>query len=402
MSAGRIGGALCAVLLAASAPPLAAQESVFNLPGFGLPGSSESVRAQALGGAGIALPGNIFTLDSPASHARFDRAGLYLSLLGQQTRVEDETRSGEFDDVVFPMGQAIVPAGDAAISVGYHQFVDFDARLDSSVIFEGDTFPAALDSDGGISVLSPAVSYAFDPATALGVSLDIYGGSREDVRAVETVDLDGNSVTTADTLARNFDGIGLTVGVERRLGEDILLGAAWKLRPSMTSEITNSAADRLDGQAVEIDLPSEIVVGASAGLGRRLTAAGVVRYSGWGGFERPAEGEDLADAIEIGGGIEFAPASPVLYLLGPDAPLRAGVRWRRLPVQVGGEAVREWGASLGYGRSFGARSRVDVVLEYGRRGDIDTHGLAERFLRLGVGVGVFEQWTWGDSGGGSP
>nr|MBA3585136.1 hypothetical protein [Gemmatimonadota bacterium] len=53
----------------------------------------------------------------------------------------------------------------------------------------------------------------------------------------------------------------------------------------------------------------------------------------------------------------------------------------------------------GYGRAFGARSRLDLVLEYGRRGAVDANGLSERFLRVGVGVGVFEDWAWGGGSG---
>ncbi|MBA3584533.1 MAG: hypothetical protein H0W36_08410, partial [Gemmatimonadetes bacterium] len=69
---------LAAGTWAAWAAPLAAQESVFNLPGFGLPGSGESARSRGIGGAGI-LPGTVFSLENPAPLARFVRAGLYLT-----------------------------------------------------------------------------------------------------------------------------------------------------------------------------------------------------------------------------------------------------------------------------------------------------------------------------------
>ncbi len=384
---------------AAWAAPLAAQESVFNLPGFGLPGSGESVRSRGIGGAGI-LPGTVFSLENPAPLARFVRAGLYLTLLGQRTRVDDGSRSGDFDDVDFPMGQAVVPAGDAAFAVGYYQFVDFDARLESSILFEGDTLPVTRDSEGGISVLSPTVAYAFDGRTGAGISLDVYIGSREEIRGVETFDLNENPVKTADSLSRSFNAVGATLGIEHLFGEGMRVGASYRFRPSISSEITQASAVGLVGRSAELDLPDDIALGAHARVTSRLTAAGALRYAGWGGFEGQdgTEGE-FADAIEIGGGIEFAPETDVAHVLGPEAPARLGFRWRRLPVEVGGEPVREWAASLGYGRAFGARSRLDLVLEYGRRGTVDDNGLSERFLRLGVGVGVFEDWAWGGGSG---
>jgi hypothetical protein len=373
--------------------PLAAQESVFNLPGFGLPASGESVRGRGLGGAGMALTGDVFTLENPASLGHFRRAGLYLSLIGQQTHAEDRTETGEFDDVVFPMGQAVVPAWDAIVAVGYYQFVDFDAALETTLLFEGDTVPVSFDSEGGIGILGPSVAYPFDDRTSAGVSLDVYLGSREVIRRVETEDSSGNPTFTSDTLARDFSATGLTLGVERRFGEDVLVGASYRIRPTISSEITEASSGGLVGREAKFDLPDEVVLEAAARLSSTLHAAGVFRYSGWGGFsgEDPVEG-DFGDAFDLGGGVEYAPESAVAYLLGPTAPLRLGFRWRRLPLEVDGERVREWSATSGYSRAFGDRSRVDVVVEYGRRGSVEANGLSERFLRLGVGIAVFEQW----------
>lgn len=384
------------------AAPALAQESVFNLPGFGLPAPGESVRSSALGGAGTVLSGEVFSLDSPAPLGRFERAGFYLSLLGQQTEVEDRSASGTFEDVVFPMAQVVVPAGDLTLAVGYYQFVDFDAALESSVVFEAETLPATLDSEGGISVLSPALAYALDGRTSAGVSFDIYLGSREEIRAIETLDALGRSLSTADTLVRDFAGAGLTLGIERGLGEGLRVGASYRLRPTITSEVTDASGEGLIGRESQLDLPDELMVAAAARLSSQVEVGALVRTSGWGGFESDARtAGDFTNAVEIGGGVEYAPQSRTALLLGPQAPLRAGFRWRRLPVEVDGEPVREWTTSLGHGRSFGGRSRIDLVLEYGERGSVEANGLSERFLRFGVGVAAFEQWRRQGGGGGA-
>ena len=383
-----------------SAGPVLAQESVFNLPGFGLPANGESIRSRALGGAGPVLAGEVFTLDSPAPLARFERAGLYLSLLGQQARIEDESDSGDFEDVIFPMAQVVIPAGDLSLAVGYYQFVDFDAALETSVVFEAETLPATLDSEGGVSVLAPALAYAFDDRTAAGVSFDVYLGSREEIRAVETMDALERPVSTADTLVRGFRGVGLTLGAEHDLG-DLRVSASYRIRPAITSEITDASGEGIVGRETDLDLPDEFLIAASAQLSERVEVAGVVRASGWSGFENDGTGAgEFTDALEVGGGMELAPRSRTVLLFGPEAPLRAGFRWRRLPIEVEGEAVAEWTGSLGYGRSFGDRSHVEVVLEYGERGSVDDHGLSERILRLGIGVAAFEQWRrqGGDGG----
>lgn len=382
--------ALVGVALAA---PVRAQESVFNLPAFGLPASGETMRARGQGGAGIGLPGDAFSLENPAMLARFESAGFYLTLLGQQTHVEDPLEEGDFDDVAFPMGQAVVPAFDGVIGVGFHEFVDFDGALESTVAFEEDTLPVTLDSNGGLFVLAPAVGWPVGRRTAIGASLDVYLGSREVVRSVAVENLAGTTITTSDSLDRDFSGVGLTLGIEQGIGRDARVGISYRLRPHAASEITDSTGDALVGRETDFDLPDELLVGATARVTGALRASFVFRSSGWGGFDGGSlEEGDLEDVVEIGGGIEFEPADPVAVLFGPGAPLRAGLRWRRLPIRVEDTEVGEWALTFGYSRGFGPRSLIDVVLEYGRRGSLDDNGLTERHWRLGVGIGLFEQW----------
>jgi hypothetical protein len=373
-----------------------AQESVFNLPAFAVPEEGWTVRTRAMGGAGSGLAGDVFSLASPAPLARFQRAGLYLSLLGQNVTVDGEDASGDFTDVMFPMAQIVVPAwGRSVVALGYYQFVDFDTDLEATVEFEGDSLPVQLESTGGVSVLAPAFAYSIDAATQVGVSLDFYLGSREIVRVVDLQDLSPGSLAASDSLSRDFRGAGFTIGVERALGPRVRLSAAYRHRPTVESEITQAPDDELEGTAADFDLPGEWIVGASWQASRGLVAAAGFRHASWSSFQpEGVENVGFGDALEVGGGVEYASVEPRAYLLGPQAPLRLGYRWRQFPLEIDGEAVTEWTASLGYGRTLGpaGRSGIDVVLEYGRRGSVETHGLEESFLRFGVGFRTFEQW----------
>ena len=100
------------LLLTALALPVTAraQESVFNLPAFAVPEEGSTIRTRALGGAGSGVGGDVFSLANPAPIARFRRAGLYLSLIGQNVTVDGEDATGDFTDVMFPMAQIVIPA----------------------------------------------------------------------------------------------------------------------------------------------------------------------------------------------------------------------------------------------------------------------------------------------------
>lgn len=383
--------------LALTAPTLAgAQESVFNLPAFSVPEEGASIRMRALGGAGSGVAGDVFSLANPAPLGRFRRAGLYLSLLTQDTTVDGESASGDFNDVMFPLAQIVVPAWRGSVlGLGYYQFVDFDTDLESTVEFEGDSIPVRLQSTGGISVLAPAIAYAIDPATQVGVSFDFYVGSREIVRVVDLGELSPGALTASDSLTRDFSGAGLTIGIERAIGPRFRLSAAYRFRPTIESEIIQAQDDELEGFGSDFDLPGEVMVGAAWQAGRGLVATAGLRRSSWSSFEPEGlQNVSYGDALDIGGGIEYAPAERRAIVFGPQAPIRLGYRWRRLPLEIRDEAVTEWTASVGYGRAMGAtaRSGVDVVLEYGRRGSLADHGLEESFLRFGVGFRAFEQW----------
>ncbi|HET6360866.1 MAG TPA: hypothetical protein VFH11_02300 [Gemmatimonadota bacterium] len=386
------------LLLAALAMPIAvrAQESVFNLPAFAVPEEGSTIRSRALGGAGSGLSGDVFSLANPAPIARFRRAGLYLSLIGQNVTVDGEDATGDFTDVMFPMAQIVIPAWEGSVfGVGYYQFVDFDTDLEATVEFEGDSLPVELESTGGVSVLSPAAAYSFGAATQVGVSADFYLGSREIVRVVDLEDLSPGALAASDSLSRDFGGFGFTVGVERAIGPRVRLSAAYRHRPTIESEITQAQDDALEGVRSEFDLPSEVILGAAWQPAQGLVATAGYRRSSWSSFDpEGVENVEFGNAFEVGGGIEYSSAVERAMVLGPQAPLRLGYRWRRLPLEVEGEPVTEWVASFGYGRTLGAagRSGVDIVLEYGQRGSLDEHGLEESFLRLGVGFRTFEQW----------
>lgn len=370
--------------------PAAAQESAFNVAGFGVPAGGESVSTRATGGAVTGLHREVFSVDNPARMGWFDRAGLYLSLLGQRTEIESERATGDFDDVVFPVGQVVVPVEwNVVAGVGFAQVLDFDARFESRTAFEGDSVDADFISEGSLIALSPGVAWRIDERTSAGAAIEVYLGSREISRGIFLTGSTSGAISTRDTLVRDFRGTGVAVGIERRFGSRASVALAWRGRPALESEITRSSAEGIVGRKAEFDLPDEVLLEVAGRPAGSLDLGLALRRAGWSGV---GEGEGREDLVEVGGGLEWRPADGFLYLLGPESPLRAGARWRRLPAAVGGEPVTEWSAALGHGRSFGDRSRIDLVVELGRRGSLEENGISERFVRLGVGVAAFERW----------
>jgi len=389
--------------IASANPSLSfAQDSVFNLPAFGSPASGVSMRGRGMGGAGLGLGGELFSLENPATAVGFGRAAAHLSFLGQTSDVEDRTTEGTVEGVNFPVGQIVIPAySRSVLTLGFYQLLDFDAALDGVTVFEGDTVGVVFEAEGGVSVISPGVAWSLDDRTAVGATVDVYVGSREVVRGIDLSEIVNGAVATSDTLARDFGAVGLTFGVERRLGQRVQVSAAYKLRPTIESDVTRGLG-KVEGEEgfrrVDVEIPDEIVLGAAGRVSTRLLAAATFRFAGWSGAEGAIGTEaGVDDVVELGGGIEFRPVESFLGIVGPSAPLRAGLRWRQLPIVLEGSQVTEWAVTGGYGRILGPdrRGSVDISLEIGRRGDLEDHGLTERFIRVGVGLSAFEPWRRG-------
>jgi hypothetical protein len=395
LSGTRRGVAAAALAWAAlAADGLPAQESVFGHLGFGVPEEGLSVRSRGMGNVTTALPRIHFTFRNPAALAAFDRTGISIGALLQTRSPEDELAESRQNSLEVPFLQLAFPiAAGVVLGGGYYRHLDFDGFVDTSTTFDGDTLPVRLETDGGISVLSPQLAVRLSRLLRLGGGLDVYTGSRERRRRIE---FDPEvAVPTADSTAHDFRGVGFSAGVHVEPVAGLLLGGAWRSGTTLTGELEVGDDDD-DGARpeIEVDLPSSWSLGASYRFGPRVTVAAEADVARWSefavdGVEDP-EGEDTRS---LGAGVEVSLPRRLL-LLPEDATVRAGARTRTLPRRFGGQEVRERAVSVGFGHVVGiGASALDLSLEVGRRGSVSENGLAEGFVRLGISLAGFEQWA---------
>jgi long-subunit fatty acid transport protein len=391
---GRIAVAAAWAVIAAA--PLPAQESIFGHLGFGVPEEGVSVRSRGMGNVTTALPRIHFTFRNPAALSAFDRTGISIGALLQTRTPEDELAESRQNSVEVPFLQLAFPlVGGLVLGGGYYRYLDFDGFVDTSTTFGGDTLPVRLETDGGISVLSPQLAMRFSRLLRVGAGLDFYTGSRERRRRIE-FDPDV-AVPTADSTEHGFRSLGVSAGVHVEPVPGLLLGGAWRSGTSLEGEL-DVDDDEDDGGAprpeIEVKLPPSWSVGASYRFGPRMTVAAEAEFASWSDFAvegvRDPEGEDTS---AFGAGVEVMLPRRIL-LLPEDATLRAGARTRTLPRRFGGAEVRERAVSVGFGHVVGiGASALDLALEVGRRGSVSDNGIAEGFLRLGVSLAGFEQWA---------
>jgi hypothetical protein len=389
---------------------LAAQESVFGELGFGLPEDGLSVRSRGMGNASTALPGIQFTFRNPAALAVFDRTGISIASLLLTRQAEDAVAESRQNSAEVPFIQLAFPLGhDFVLGGGYYRYLDFDGFVDTATPFQGDSLPLRLTTEGGISVLSGQLARWLSPALRVGVGADYYTGSRERSRRIEFDPT--QAVSTSDSTAHSFDGVGFSLGVQASPVGNLLLGASYRSAVTLGGELGVGPGVELDGDGdddgggedsagegaarseIEVELPASLYAGASYRLSR-LMLAGEVEISRWSDFAVDGQTDPaFEDVLGIGLGAEYSFPSRALFLPAGTV-LRAGARTRTLPKRFGGEEVRERAVSVGLGQVVGiGASNLDLSLEAGKRGSLGDNGIQESFFRLGIALSAFEKWA---------
>lgn len=404
MTIGRALLVAAALGAAVAAAPRAAeaQESVFGELGFGLPEDGLSVRSRGMGNVSTALPGIHFTFRNPSALAVFDRTGISIGSLLQSRTPQDAASESKQTSAELPFLQLAFPLGHGfVIGGGTYRYLDFDGFLDTTTPFRGDSLPLRLTTEGGISVLSPQLARWFSPALRLGAGLDFYTGSRERHRRIEFDP--GQAVSTSDSVAHSFGGLGFSLGAQASPLEGLLLGAAYRSGVTLDGDLEvgpgageggeDGGEGALPGQ-VEVELPSTFYASAGYRLRSGLLFAGEIESGRWSEFAIGGErAPDHQDVLGFGAGLEYSFPRRVLIL--PEGTvLRAGARSRELPRRFGGHTVRERALALGVGQVVGiGASNLDLSFELGKRGSLTENGLQEGFVRLGVALSAFERWT---------
>jgi long-subunit fatty acid transport protein len=397
--------ALLAGLLAAGglARPRAvlAQESVFGSLGFGLPEDGLSVRSRGMGNAGSALPGIHFSFRNPAALAVFDRSGLSLGAVLQTRKPEDANADSRQNDSEVPFAQLAFPLGHGLVlGGGYYRYLDFDGFVDTFTTFRGESLATRLESDGGVSVLSPQLAFRLNRYLRVGGGVDFYTGSRELRRRIEfDPDL---GVPTTDSLAFGLGGTGFTVGAQIAPTRRLILAASYRSSVTLDGDEEfgpgfdrdQSDADTVGGRQIDVDLPATLAGGISYRFGRGVVVAADVESASWGDFGIDGRKDpDSQDTFGASFGVEYA-FPRRLWVLPEGTMLRLGARTRELPQRFGGESVRERAATFGLGQLIGiGATAMDLALEVGKRGSLDSNGLAERFVRFAVSLSAFEKWA---------
>jgi hypothetical protein len=367
----------------AFAPAQAAgQVGLLGTVGLGRPVRPLDGRSRALGGAAVVLHGGNLSALNPASLARIGSSGIWITYQPENRTLKGDQARGDTETAIFPLFRAALPmSGRLVTGIAFGSFFNRNWGVqftDTLSLTTGDTpFVETRTSDGGISQFRLEGGLIVSRLLTVGAAFQyFFGESRVQVSKV----FESGLQPSVSAAALRASGWGLTLGTEFQPHDDLILGLVGTWGSGLTIR------DDSTGASIDIGLPIGLDVGASWLLAPEVLFA---LAGGWKNWSRVSDdlGGGVSDSYYVGGGFE------VRFLTRGEAWfsfLRVGGSLAKYPFEIAGEAPWERALALGLGVGFiGGRGRFDAAMEFGRRADIDTHGIEESFTRYTFSVAVF-------------
>ena len=397
MSPCRTGALFGALLLASPVASVAA--SRYSLRGQGEPVLPATADVRAMGGAEAAsrTPG---LASNPASLALAAGTRFHGSWLTDWVRTEETLPDGtpvrkEYEGYVPNLG--LVFALPAKLRLGSGLLVErrTDGRIvQGAVTPDGLPYRQTFEATGN-QLRIPLLLAREAGRVQAGAGLDVVLGNSK-IRWRNDFP-DGTAFLDSDD--RDETGVwGATwrAGVRIPFGTRAAIGAwgAWPGGLSGSRKLENETPQDSTA-ALSIDFKSETArrygVGAEVvpAPGWRLATDWV--HEAWEGVDSPLAIGTYVDVDRVSVGLEWAKVTE--QGLGP--PIRVGFRTEPLHTLDGnGREIREMAFTAGSGRAFAdGRGQFDWFAEYGQRGKHDESEFYEQFVRVGITLTGFEEWS---------
>jgi hypothetical protein len=371
---------LAVLFLLAIPSAVAAQSSLLQVRGLGLPGRWLSARATASGGAF-----GLFDAESslnPAAIGSVQTITAGFTGIQNFRSVDLPGSSPSLRETRFPLVTVAGPTKRFPLVLGlsYSSYTDRDFTLGTgdTLDLRGVPVPVfdTLSSRGGVSDLRVAAAYRFT-GTTLGGGFHVLTGS-DRLQSGRTFQ-DSTYLPVTEKTELSYAGIGASLGVIHKLGGGLAVAA-------LVRSDGHLGVDQDSTRVSEMDLPYTFGLGARWQLSPRLALAGqgIVRtWSATNSDLLAAGAPGSENTIDVSFGAEYIgnPKRP------SHKPLRLGGHYATLPFLLqAGQQPTEFGVAAGSGIRFAQeRGGVDVALEYLSR---SAGEFKERAFQVTIGVSV--------------
>lgn len=372
------GGILLAALILAPLHRSARGQGTLSTQGLGFPPGQLSTTARSMGGA----TGEVDPLSAlnPAALGLLRNPVVYMQAEPEFRTLQANGRIQRTSVSRFPLFGGVMTLG-SRWTVGLTAATLLDrtwatVRRDTQVV-GGDTLGSTVlqRSDGSVSDLRIAVSFASTPWLRFGLSGHVYSG-RDVMQTGRVYDDTARFRSDTQSTTISFGGNAVTIGAHGFWPRVASIGVTYRKGGNLGA---------FDGSARIASAGAPDRFGVSAVYLGVRNAAFAVRFAhdDWTSLR------GLSPTMRVHAGADVGLGADVIgpRFAGSAVNLRAGARWRTLPFSADGNAVKENTWSAGFGLPF-AGGRAELNLGALRSSRTGAPGIAEDAWTVSTGFVV--------------
>lgn len=261
----------------------------------------------------------------------------------------------------------------------------------------GTSADQTIKVDGTLSEVQFVTSFALSENMSFGAFIYYILGKINDQTRITY-----NDRSYSDIFVENeyhFYGKGPGFGISAFYGMTPWLSIGARLKFATEMEVYSKQAsistEQTNEEFQDVTFPANWTVGLTFQPFERWVLGGDIDVINWksGYLFDGLPISHMNNNARIGVGIERVPSKRRLAPYADKMNYRAGAFYSQLNYLSNGEAVDEYGVTLGFGLPITqGSSRLDIALQLGKRGDIEINGLSEMFFRLNFSLSANELW----------
>jgi hypothetical protein len=354
-------------------------------------------RDRALGYSTIAVPDSLSVLSqNPASRANLERVTLSLLQVFELSRARTADEVADLAGYSLPQVMVAAPLKRGLVfSIGY--MTGFKGKADFSYARTGEEIPLYYEvyrHRGSLFTIPISLSAKVTDWLSVSGAFELERGSIKNDVTIEFYDPDyTDNVSSRD---RRYSGNSWSAAAMLRVHPRFYIGGYWDHEVDFeVSETVGYTRSDFDTTSTwNMNLPSAFGVGAAAGITDRwwLSSQFWMREAPDArGFPQLEGG--IGDETMIGVGLERRKGREGGFF--SRIPIRLGYYQNQWHLEVPrGEVLASRfftaGTSIDLPKSPGS---IDLSIEMGQIGSVDSNGSDERMIRISVGLNMSEAWS---------
>lgn len=397
-------------------------DSPYSMFGLGqVRNKTMNTRLQGMGDVANAMSGkNLINAANPASYALIDTlsflfdASFYAKASTFSTSALSEKASASSFDYV-AMGWAFTKWWKAA--VGAQPYSNVGYNVVTSFYDEGlGSYNQTFQGEGGLNQVFIGNAFRLGEHFAVGANVNYVFG---DSKSITTLTFPDSTYLISSRRSRDImiSSFMFDYGLQyqQRLGQDLTLTAGLtynqkvNLKGSQTIFIrsleasednTSNATEYLidtifwdKNNDARFTMPQGFGVGLALHKNNRWTVGADFNWDQWSAFRRNGVNDSLQNAWRVSVGGEYLPTSTSVSNYWTKVSYRLGGFYEKTFLAINGQSINKIGVTGGMTFPLPRTlSKANVALEVGKCGTKSANLIQENFVKLTVGVSIYERW----------